>query len=382
MNQTLYTEFSKEQLIEELTRLKNENTILNSSLDRAMREIDELNALHEAAVEGIMLHEKGVLLKANNRYYNMFVYKPEELQGKQALPLTVIPETMDLRKRRETPNETASYEIQGLRKDRSTFPLEVRGKLMEFQGRTVRGIALMDITDRKEVEDALRESEKMLRFLSTRLFEAQEQERTRLSKELHDQLGHDLVLLKLCIRSIQKKLDESQTELQKECDDTIAAVDQIIENVRRISRDLMPSILEDLGIMASLQSLLENFSKQHGIQVQLEMEEFDRIFPREIQIHLYRIIQEVLTNVSKHSAANSIYVDIKRSDKNILFQLIDNGKGFDLSKVMERKFDTRGVGLTAMKERIFMMGGQFEVKSYPGEGTEIKFQVPIGTKEE
>lgn len=372
---------TKEQLIAELARLQRENVELKASADELRRVEDELRVLHEAAFEGIMIHEKGILLKANEQYFRMFGYEPRELVGKQVIPLTVVPETLDPQKRRVTDDGVTTYEIQGMKKNGTTFLMEVRGKLMEYQGRKVRGIAVMDITERKKVEDALRESEEMLRFLSTRLFEAQEQERSRLSKELHDQLGHDLVLFKSWLRSIERKLEERQTLLKKECENTIAAVDEIIENVRRISRDLMPSILEDLGLAASIQSLVENFSNQHTIQVTLDLADIDHLFPREAQINLYRIFQEILTNVSKHASATQVSVVVKEENGDITFRVGDNGKGFELSKVRERKFNTRGVGLTAMTERIHMLGGTFEVHSQPGEGTEIRIRVPIGEKE-
>jgi PAS domain S-box-containing protein len=376
---------TKEQLIAELARLQQENAELKASADELRRVEDELRVLHEAAFEGIMIHEKGVLLKANDQYFRMFGYEPGELVGKQIIPLTVVPETLDPEKRRVTDDGVTTYEIEGVKKDGTTFLMEVRGKLMEYQGRKVRGVAVMDITERKKVEDALRESEEMLRFLSTRLFEAQEQERSRLSKELHDQLGHDLVLFKSWLRSIERKLEERQILLKKECENTIAAVDEIIENVRRISRDLMPSILEDLGLAASIQSLVENFSEQHSIQITLDIEDIDnhfpRVFPREAQINLYRIFQEILTNISKHASATQVSVVVKEENGDITFRVRDNGKGFELSKVRERKFNTRGVGLTAMTERIHMLGGTFDVHSQPGEGTEIRFRVPIGEKE-
>jgi PAS domain S-box-containing protein len=374
-------EKSKELLIEELGCLRRENAELKASREELRRAEDELRVLHEAAFEGIMIHEKGTLLKANDQYYKMFGYEPHELIGKQVLPLTVVPETLDFQKRQTTDNGVTTYEIQGLRKDSSTFLMEVRGKLMEYQGRKVRGVAVMNITERKKVEDALRESEKMLRLLSTRLFEAQEKERSRLSKELHDQLGHDLVLLKSQVRSIERDLLEDQDSLRTKCEDTISSINQIIENVRRISRDLMPSILEDLGLVASIQWLVENFSKQHDIEVALDMEDIDPLFPREVQINLYRMCQESLTNVSKHAAADHVSVTVGREEESILFRIRDNGKGFDSNIIGERGFQKRGVGLMAMKERMHIMGGQFDIKSRAGEGSEIIFKVPIGEKE-
>jgi PAS domain S-box-containing protein len=374
---------TKEQLLDELARLRLENEGLKSSEGEMKRMEDELRVLHEAASEGIMIHEKGVLLTANQRYFKMFGYEPEELTGKQVLPLTVVPESLDSKTRRSSPDGITSYEIKGLKKNGETFLTEVRGKLIQYLGRTVRGVAIMDITERKKVEEALRESEDMLRFLSNRLFEAQEQERSRLSKELHDQLGHDLVVLKSRLRSVARKMEESNPPLHDDFNTTIENIDRIIEDVRRISRDLKPSVLEDLGLFAAVQWLVENFSKQHaGISVTLDMEDIDQLFANEAQVNLYRILQESLTNISKHSEAAEVSVEVKMDKGCIMFSVKDNGKGFEMRKVIARKFDKKGVGLTAMKERMHMLGGSFDVVSQPGKGTCITFSVPIEDKKE
>lgn len=372
---------TKEELIAELSRLKEKNQQLLAAEEERKRVEDELRVLHEAAYEGIMIHEKGKLLKANEQYFKMFGYQPHELKGKRVLPLTVVPESLNSQTRRTTPDGVTTYEIEGLRKDGSTFLMEVRGKLMEYQGRKVRGVALMDISERKKVEEALRESEHMLRFLSTRLFEAHEQERSRLSKELHDQMGHDLVLLKSRVHSIGKQLEDCQAELKTECENIIGAIELIIENVRRISRDLMPSILEDLGLFASIQWLVENFSKQHAININLDMEDIDHLFSREVQVNLYRVFQESLTNISKHAGAKEVFVKVIKEGGCISFTVKDDGKGFEVNKIMNRKFNERGLGLMAMKERMHMMGGSFEVYSQPGNGATIHFMVPIEEKE-
>ena len=372
---------TKEELIEELDRLKQQNLELHAAEEERKRVEDELRLLNEASFEGIMIHEKGNLIKANDQYFKMFGYEPQELLGKRVIPLTVIPESLNFQSRRTTPNGVTTYEIQGLKKDGTTFLMEVKGKLMEYQGRQVRGVAVMDITERKKVEEALRESENMLRFLSARLFEAQDKERSRLSRELHDQLGHDLVLLKSRVHALEKLLEEPQKEPKKECENIIGAIENIIENVRRISRDLMPSILEDLGLFASLQWLVESFSKRHSIAVNLDMEDIDHLFSKESQVHLYRVFQETFTNIAKHAGAQHVTVEVKRDGGRVSFVIKDDGKGFEMSKILNRKFNEKGVGLMAMKERMHIMGGDFEVLSQPGSGTTITFLVPIEVKE-
>jgi len=372
-------QISNQRLLEELARLQRENDSLRTTREELDRVEEEMRIMNDAGIEGIMIHQKGVLIKANERYYQIFQYQPEELLGKQVLPLTVVPESLDFKTRRTTPDGVTTYEILGKKKNGDTFAMEVRGKMIDYRNQKVRRVTVMDISERKRVEQAFKESEEMLRFLSTRLFLAQEEERSRLSKELHDQLGHDLVLLKSRLRSHSRRLEENP--LQKEVETTIEVVDQIIEDVRRLSRDLKPSLLEDLGLFASIQWLVENFSKQYQLRINLDMADIDHLFSRDIQLSLYRIFQESLTNIAKHSGAQNVSVEIKKIDGNISFSVNDDGKGFELKKVLTRKFHEKGVGLTAMKERMHMLGGSFDADSQPGRGTTISFSVPLETKE-
>jgi signal transduction histidine kinase len=235
---------------------------------------------------------------------------------------------------------------------------------------------MREIQERERVEEALRESETQLRLLSSQLFNAQEKERQRLSKELHDQLGHDLVLLKSRLRAIGRKLPREQTTLHGDFDETSRYVEQIIENVRRIAADLSPSILEDLGLFASLRWLVENFSKQHAINVDLDMDDVDHYFSQETRVNLFRVFQETLTNISKHARAKTVSIVVKRKKDAVYFRVTDDGRGFNPGRSPERDPALKGMGLAAMKERVHLSGGTFEVRTQPGKGTSIRFDIP------
>lgn len=234
-----------------------------------------------------------------------------------------------------------------------------------------------EINKRKHMEKALRESETQLRRLSSQLFHAQEEERRRLSKELHDQLGHDLVLLKSRFNSIKQNLPLDQPDRLKELAETREYVDQIIENVRRIATELSPTIIEDLGLFASLQWLVENFAHQHALKISLDMEDIDCFFSKETRINLYRIFQESLTNISKHARAKKVFIAVRKNENHVTFRIKDNGQGFDLNRHYEKDPARSGMGLAAMKERANLSGGYFKVKSSLGKGTVISFKIPI-----
>lgn len=226
-------------------------------------------------------------------------------------------------------------------------------------------------------EEALRDSERKLRFLSSQLLRAQEGERKRLSIELHDELGQALALLKHRLRSIHKKLEEHQALLRAECEDTNQYVDQIIDNVRRLSKDLSPSTLEDLGLSSALRWLIEDFGRRHSMNISLDMGDIDHLFSQEAQTNLYRIFQEALTNISKHAKASHVSFAVKRKDSSVCFLMEDNGKGFDVNQVKEMQSFEKGMGLAAMEERVRMLGADLDLRSEQGVGTTVSFTIPI-----
>lgn len=234
---------------------------------------------------------------------------------------------------------------------------------------------IFNISRLKNVEKALRDSENKLRFLSSQLLKAHEQERKRLSSELHDELGQTLNVLKLQIRYIEKRLRKDQKDLQLDCEYLLHYMDEIIESVRRISRDLSPSILEDLGLSCALGHLINEFIKNYKITCNAEIDNIDRLFPQDSQILLFRIFQESLTNIAKHAEASQVDLKIEKRDDTVFFSIADNGKGFDLKKVLELNSTQKGLGLAAMDERIHMLGGTLDICSREGLGTRISFSL-------
>lgn len=234
------------------------------------------------------------------------------------------------------------------------------------------------MTERRQmVEEDLVESERRLQVLSAHILEAQETERKRLAVEMHDELGQSLSLLKLQLSAIQRKLRADQAHLVEECRESLVYLDNVIENVRRISRDLSPSILEDLGIAAALRRLVEDFSKHHGIETSFNVENITMLFSQQTQIHIYRIFQEVLTNIGKHSQATNVSVTIMRENGSVSFIVEDNGKGFDLEDVLSTSSADRGMGMAAIEKRALMIRSSLDIGSQVGRGTAISFSVPI-----
>jgi PAS domain S-box-containing protein len=250
----------------------------------------------------------------------------------------------------------------------------LRDKEGKIEG--VVGIA-RDVTERRKAEEALRQSERELRFLSAQLLTAQEKERRRLSVELHDELGQSLMVLKLKVRGIQRAWGGAGEGLRNECDGVIAYINEITENIRRISRDLSPAILEDLGLTVAVRRLVETSGKLYHIDCSLEMTELDDFFSRDQKITVYRILQECLTNIAKHSRASHVAIALGRGRDGFFFRVEDNGCGFDVQDAFGKHHPQYGLGLSAMNERVRMLGGSLDVRSRQGGGTCISFSVPL-----
>ena len=237
----------------------------------------------------------------------------------------------------------------------------------------------VEITERKELHRALNESKKTLRHMSTHLIRAQEKERKRIALELHDELGQDLSLLKLKIGSIKKALPQDQTELKNACKGISDYIVQMVENVRRLSRDLSPRIIDDLGLSSALRWLAESSARHMNIEPLIEMDDIDSLISPEAQVTLYRIFQEAMTNVVKYAKATRIWISVRKDEMQDILTFIvkDNGVGFDLEHFAGHISTEKGLGLAGMNEHARMLGGSFAISSQKGIGTTITISVPI-----
>lgn len=235
----------------------------------------------------------------------------------------------------------------------------------------------IQIAERKKAEEACQQSENHRRILYSRILTAHEEERKRISMELHDELGQSLSVLKLRLGYIERKLECDQEALRREFKETLQYIDQVVENVRRLSKDLSPSILVDLGLTTALRRLINEHAKLHQVRVYSRFGEIDHLIPQRFQIVLYRIFQEALTNMGKYAQARNVSVEINEDDGMISFLLEDDGKGFDVTEFLQRNNWEKGLGLGTMSERAWMMGGTLNLNSQEGRGTRISFSIPI-----
>jgi PAS domain S-box-containing protein len=227
---------------------------------------------------------------------------------------------------------------------------------------------------RRQAEEFLKESEARLRFLTSQLLTAQEQERKRISYELHDDVGQSLTVLKMQLRAAEKHLPD-KSKAKEDIEVARNYLNHTVETVRRISKALSPPILVDMGLIVALKHLFKETCRE--IKCTLHVDDVDGLFSPEAQITIYRIFQEILNNIVKHARANHIELNINKLEKSVQFGVTDNGEGFDVEEVLSSKTKDRGLGLTSMEERVKMLGGSFNIESKEGRGTTITINVPL-----
>ncbi len=336
--------------------------------------------LTKYAYDIILLTDKAwQIIEANDRAVDAYGYSRYELFNLHLWDLfsdhyfMTEPEKME-----QEAIDGCRFEAANCRKDGSTFPAEISSSRIEMGDSSIYQYIIRDVSDRKFKEKALRDSERQLRFLSSQLLIVQEQERRRISKEIHDEVGQALMILKFQISSIETRLSKTQKVLRKDCLGLLDYLDNTIENVRRLSWALSPSALEQFGLATAIRNLLENFSKHYTIQWEpSQIESIDNLFPPVSQINIYRIFQESLTNISRHSQATDILIDIEKQDGYVTCVIKDNGSGFEPQALLDSETGPKGIGLATMYQRTRIAGGRLEIESSPGAGTQLTLTVPI-----
>ena len=210
---------------------------------------------------------------------------------------------------------------------------------------------LFDITERRRAEEALKESEQRLRYLTSQLLSAQERERQRISMELHDDLGQSLMVLKMQIGAVERNLPPELKGARDGCSDAVNYLNSIIDDIHRISHNLSPAVLEDMDLSAALKQLFEEFSLGHEIECSVNFDDIANLFSQETELIIYRIFQETLTNIGKHAQATKVMTAIKKTKKSIHFSVQDNGNGFDIEHVLAGTATRRGMGLRILGGR-------------------------------
>lgn len=265
------------------------------------------------------------------------------------------------------------YDIIYRAKDKILIPVEVNSHLFHFNNKpTILSIA-RDITERKKAEEKLQRSSRLLRELATHLQSIREEERTLIAQEIHDELGQVLTALKIHITLLANKLNENQAPLKEKINSVLSLIDDSVESVQKISTKLRPGILDELGLNAAIEWQAEEFQKLTAINCSITLPKDELNLDASKSTAVFRIFQEALTNIARHSGANKVSVSLMKHHSSVNLEIKDNGKGITADQIK----DFKSLGIHGMKERAIVFGGEVTIEGIPGKGTIVKVQIPF-----
>lgn len=254
---------------------------------------------------------------------------------------------------------------------------ELENRVAERTAELVTANRLMKrmLDEGKRKEERIRKSRELLRDLLGRLQSLVEEERTRISREIHDQLGQALTALKLDLSLIRKRLgSKGLAEQSANVHEIERGVNRIIRTVRKISTELRPGILDELGAIAAIEWMAKDFQTRTGIGCEVTIRAVDEISDAIRATAIFRIVQETLTNVMRHAAASQVKVSLEKKGDTLIVEVRDNGIGIAENRV----FDSKSLGLLGIRERVLMLGGETEIHGSPGKGTRVRVTLPMG----
>jgi len=261
---------------------------------------------------------------------------------------------------------------------RKGAPLPVHLSLNPLRLNRTRAVCLIasDLSEMKRAEQALRASSEQFRNLAAHLLSVREEERARISREVHDELGQSLTAVKMDLAWLAGRLPPRNSEMLKRIRATGQLADSIIQSIRRISTELRPAVL-DLGLAAAVEWQVQEFQARSGVQctVRLLIRE---VVTSNVSTAMFRIFQETLTNIGRHAKATRVEVVLQKQQDRLVLLIHDNGRGFDQADPSLFK----SLGLLGMRERAAVLGGQMDISSAPGKGTTVAAWIPLSSPDE
>jgi len=234
-----------------------------------------------------------------------------------------------------------------------------------------------DISERKRTEEELRQSRRRMRELASYLESAREKERTRIARQIHDELGQALTALKMELHWCIQRLPKNDQVLIKKAKTLSELIDTNVHLVQRISSELRPGVLDHLGLSAAIEWQAGQFQDRTGLECHIVSEPEDIVLDQTRSTAIFRIFQEALTNIARHSTATKVEVILKRQPTEIVLEVFDNGKGITEEEIS----DPKSFGLMGIRERVHSLGGVLRIDGIPNKGTTVSVQIPTDEKE-
>ncbi len=353
----------------------NPDQSIQSELERSRRELADIKSALDVSSIVAFTDAQGKITCVNDKFCAISGYSRDELLGQDHRIINSGYHPKEFMRdlwRTVANGKVWKGEIRNRAKDGTCYWVDATiVPFLDENGKPCQYVAVHnEITGRKEMEEALQ-------HLPQRIIQAQERERERISREIHDDLGQSLVTFKIFLQSVllHPKGSAGKQSVRK----LIKDVDKIIEKTRHLTSALRPSALQMLGLTTATKILIEEF-KQKALKIKLEHDDLDKIEFEGDTINFYRILQEALTNIIKHARATHVHIRVDIADNRLVMTIADNGRGFSLLEKRSSPKEAQGLGLSTMRERARLLKGDLEVSSVEQQGTTIQLKVPVAPK--
>lgn len=363
------------------------NLVRKGVLETALKERDEQlrNMVHSVKDAILTVDPANRIVLFNRAAERMFAVRADEVVGREigaALSACLAPDRLrELRERlddgwKSSSASDALFDIELVRHGQE-IPVELSLSTSAVRGEQLLTAIFRDLTERRRAETELRETSHQLQKLSASLQNYREEERARIARELHDELGQQLTGIRMEVSWLGGRMQPDQGVLVDKVASVKEQIDQTIATVRRISSELRPLVLDDLGFGAAAAWYVEQFRDRTGLQVDLSLPDIDPARGDAVASALFRILQESLTNVARHAQATRVAVRLAAEEDEWVLTVSDDGAGFT-----PRPENGKDIGLAGMRERAQNLGGRLAVVSAPGEGTAVEARIPVNTMSE
>ena len=345
----------------------------------ALRESEEkFRTLAEKSPNMIFINKIGKIVYANIQCEEVMGYKREEFYSPdfdffRLIAPDFLEKTKSFYSQHIKGKEVRPYEYALMTKSGKRIESLITTRLINYEGdKAILGI-ITDITERKKAETALGKSREQLRNLAAHLQSIREEERAFIAREIHDELGQNLTALKMDLSWLDKKFPKEQSLLLKKTKAMSQLIDSTIQVVQRLSAELRPGLLDDLGLIAAMEWQAEEFQKRTGIACELSVSSQEINLDQERSTAIFRIFQETLTNITRHASAKKVRVNLAKKGPKLELTIKDNGKGISRQKIS----DPKSLGLIGIKERVHFLGGEIEIKGIRDKGTTVTVSIPL-----